>query len=126
MINAIWRRAADGSFKPENLAVQIPLTWSFPQFNPVNPKIRDQKVCDLGYIVQGESHFKPSLCFYPNNFRGFVTANDAVRLGLQIEAENFTFKTPYVVEINWDGAWTSELEEMERHLVIREIAIEPS
>lgn len=126
MITGIWRRAADGSFKPESLAVQLPLTWAFPQFNPITPRIRDRKICDLGFVVEGDSQFKPSPYFYPHNFRGFVTANDAVRLALEIEAENFTSKIPYVVEICWDGQWTDDLEEMEKHLVIKQIGTEPS
>ncbi len=121
MINAIWRKAADGTFMPETLAAELQLTWSFPQFNPVTPRIRDRRICDLGYLKQGDSHFKPSLYIYPNNFRGFVGAGDSVRLSIGVKAENFTSKKKLVVEISWDGVWDENLEQMERHLVVKEI-----
>ena len=50
MINGIWRKAADGTFKPEILAAEIPLTWAYPQFSPINPTFRDKMECDLGYL----------------------------------------------------------------------------
>ena len=121
MINGIWRRAADGTFKPEILAAELPLTWAFPQFTPINPKIRDRKVCDLGFLAEGDKEFKPSLYFYPNNFRGFVKANDSIRLSIGIQAENFTSHERFVVEISWDGVWDSDLDQMEKHLVVKEV-----
>jgi len=121
MIKGIWRRAADGTFKPENLAAELPLTWAFPQFNPINPRIRDRKICDLGYLAEGDTEFKPSLYFYPNNFRGFVKERDAVRFSLGIQAENFTSQESFLVEVSWDGVWDPDLDQMERHLVVKEI-----
>lgn len=121
MVNGIWRKAADGTFKPETLAAEIPLTWSFPQFSPINPTLRNERICDLGYLAQGNSHFKPSLYFYPNNFKGFVGAGDSVRLGIIVNAENFTSAKSFVVEISWDGKWDTDLDQMEKHLVVKEI-----
>ena len=126
MLDGIWRRAADGSFKPETLAAELPLTWAFPQFSPINPTIRDRKICDLGYIVEGEAHFKPSLYFYPNNFRGFVGANEAIRLSIKVRADNFISKRPFVVEIYWDGQWDTDLDQMEKHLVVKEVKSDQS
>jgi len=126
MLDGIWRRAADGSFKPETLAASLPLTWAYPQFNPVNPSIRDRMICDLGYIIEGESHFKPSLYIYPNNFKGFVGANEAVRLILKIQAENFTSKRPHVIEVHWDGQWSTDMEQMQNHLVVKDLGSSPS
>lgn len=121
MINGIWRRAADQTFKPEILAAEIPLTWSYPQFNPINPTLRDERKCDLGYLAQGDSHFNPSLYFYPKNFKGYVGAGDSIRLSIGIKAENFTSKKSFVFEISWDGKWVADLDQMEKHLVIKEI-----
>jgi hypothetical protein len=122
MINAIWRKAADGTFKPEILAAEIPLTWAFPQFSPINPTFRHKKICNLGYLAQDGSHFEPSLYFYPNNFKGFVRAGDSVRLGIGINAENFTSTKSLLVEISWDGKWDTDLNQMERHLVVKEVS----
>ena len=121
MIRGIWRKAADGTFKAETLAAEIPLTWAFPQFSPINPPIRDSRICDLGFLAQDAAHYQPSLYFYPNNFTGNVGKNDSVRFGIGITAENFTSKVLFVVEVSWDGTWSTDLDQMERHLVIKEI-----
>jgi len=122
MINGIWRKAADGTFKAEILAAEIPLRWAFPQFGPINPTFRDRKICDLGYLAQDDSHFKPSLYFYPNNFKGFIGAGDSVRLRIGVKAENFTSAKSFVVEISWDGRWDTDLDQMEKHLVVKEVS----
>jgi hypothetical protein len=126
MITGIWRRAAGGNFKAEDLAARLPLTWQFPQFNPVSPNIRESKICDLGFIVEGDNQFRPSLYIHPNNFKGYVGANDAVRFGLEIRADNFTSKSPHIVEVSWDGEWTDDLEKMSMHLDISDKGTEPS
>lgn len=126
MITQIWRQAAGGNFKAEDLAARLPLTWQFPQFNPVSPNIRESKICDLGLIVEGDEQFRPSLYIHPNNFKGYVRADDAVRFGLEVRADNFTSKSPHIVEVSWDGQWTSDLDEMSIHLDISDKGTEPT
>jgi len=121
MIKGIWRKAADGTYKAEALVADIPITWAFSQFNPVNPKIRDKRICDFGFLRENTTHFQPSLYFYPNNFTGYVGKNDSVRFGIAINAENFTSKNMLVIEVSWDGTWNTDLDKMERHLVIKEV-----
>ncbi|MGD2165640.1 MAG: hypothetical protein PVH50_08925 [Anaerolineae bacterium] len=125
MITGIWRRAAGGNFKAEDLAARLPLTWQFPHSNPVTPNLRESRVCDLGFIVEGDDEFKPSLYIRPNNFKGDVEANDAVKFGLEIRADNFTSKSPHVVAVSWDGKWTSDLDEMSIHPDITDEGSEP-
>ena len=125
MITQIWRQAAGGNFKAEDLAARLPLTWQFPQFNPVNPNIRDSRLCDLGFVIEGEDHFRPSLYFYPNNFGGFVRAGDTVRFGLEVRAENFTSESPHVIEVSWDGQWTEDIDKMKLHLDISDRGTKP-
>jgi len=110
MITQIWPVASGGNFKAEDLAARLPLTWQSPQFNPVSPNIRDSKICDLGFAIEGEDHYRPSLYFYPNNFRGLVRAGDTVQFGVEVRAENFTSESPHVVEVSWDGQWTDDLK----------------
>ena len=121
MLEGVWRRAADGSFKADTLAAGLPLTWAYPQFSPLNPSVRESKVCDLGSLGENEQLFKPSLYFYPNNFTGFINPNQAVRYGIRVTAENFTAGKAIVIELSWDGQWSSDMAEMERHLVIKAI-----
>ncbi|MBI5291053.1 MAG: hypothetical protein HY872_04145 [Chloroflexi bacterium] len=119
MLEGVWRRAADGSFKADTLAAELPLTWAFPQFSPLNPSVSDRKICDFGCLAEKDRLFKPSLYFYPNNFTGFVGANQAVRYSIRVVAENFNSGKAIVVEVSWDGLWSSDMAEMERHLVVK-------
>lgn len=124
MLESVWLRSADGTFKAETLASELPLAWTFPQFSPLAPNISDKRNCDLGHLAESENVFKPELYFVPNNFRGFVTPNHAIRYGLRVKAENFSSVMTTVIEVSWDGYWSSDMAEMERHLVVKEIVEE--
>lgn len=121
LLVAISKKAPDGSFVPESLIVPVQLTWPFPQFRELLPDIHAEEVCDLGYLDEGSQQFKLPLYVYPNNFRGFLSPNEAMRISLVASADNFTSKSPYVLEISWNGKWFDNLEEMRKHLVIKEV-----
>jgi len=121
LCNSISKKAPDGSFVQEPLIIPVPLTWAFPTFHELLPTISADDICDLGYLDEGSNTFKLSLYIYPNNFRGFIGANEAMRVGLIATADNFISKSSYVLEISWDGKWSSDLNEMRKHLVIKEI-----
>jgi hypothetical protein len=121
MLEGVWRRAADGTFKADTLAIELPLTWAFPQLSPLNPKVSDRKTCDFGCLAERERQFKPSLYVYPNNFMGYVAPNQAVRYRIRVVADNLTSGKAIVVEVSWDGQWSSDMTEMERHLVVKEV-----
>jgi hypothetical protein len=121
LCTAISKKAPDGSFVQEPLTVPVQLTWAFPTFHELLPNIATDDVCDLGYLNEASEQFMLSLYIYPNNFRGFISANTTMRIGLIASADNFTSKTPYVLEISWDGEWSSNLDEMRKHLVVKEV-----
>jgi len=119
--NAIAKKRADGSFKPESLIVPVQLTWAFPTFHELLPNIVRDDICDLGFVDENTGEFKLSLYIYPSNFRGSISANQTIRISLIASADNFVSKSPYVLEIFWDGNWSSDLEEMQNHIVIKEV-----
>jgi hypothetical protein len=50
-----------------------------------------------------------------------VRAEDAVRFGLQLVAENYQLPELQIFEVAWNGKWSDNLDEMETHLRIREV-----
>ena len=56
----------------------------------------------------------------PNNFLGYITAGEAMRVTLVASAHNGNSE-PLVLEVSWDGRWSAELDEMQRHLVIKPV-----
>jgi len=121
LCTGLAKKAADGSFVPEPLVVPVQLTWSFPNFRELVQNIRTEEVCDLGFLDEGSQQFKLALYVYPNNFRGFLSQNEAMRINVVASADNFTSRSPYVLEISWDGKWSSDLNEMRKHLTIKEV-----
>lgn len=118
---SIQKKAPDGSFVEEPLAFPVQLDWPFRKLHETPPIIGGDEICNLGFLDENSDVFRLSLYVYPNNFRGFIKANEAMRVSLIAKADNFTSKTPYVVEVWWDGKWDADLEEMQKHLVVKEI-----
>jgi hypothetical protein len=83
-----------------------------------------QPACEkrrLGFLDEKGARFRLTTYVIPNNFRGFVGAGEAIRVQVVASASNFTSREPLTIEVSWDGKWT-DLEEMQRHLVIKEVA----
>jgi hypothetical protein len=100
------------------MSVPQQFVWAPAEFTPSSVTITREQVLDLGYITENADGFVPRLYTTPNNFQGFVGANEAIRYQLQIEAVNFTSPI-HVVEVAWDGQWSYDPETMSRHLPIR-------
>lgn len=125
LCTTISKKAPGGSFVQESLIAPVQLTWVFSSFHELLPNVATDDICDLGFLNENSNQFRNqfrlSLYMYPNNFRGFISANEAMRVSLIASADNFTSKSPYVLEISWDGNWSSNLDEMRKHLVIKEV-----
>jgi hypothetical protein len=72
-------------------------------------------------IDERSGRFRLSTYITPNNFRGSIAGGEAKRVTLVASAHNGRSE-PLVVEVSWDGTWSAELDEMQRHLVIKEIS----
>jgi len=83
------------------------------------PNVVTNEICDLGFLDENSKQFKLSHYVEPNNFRGVISSNEAMRVGLKMSAEDFESKSLYVLEISWDGQWSSDLNEMKQHLVTK-------
>ncbi len=44
-----------------------------------------------------------------------------MRISLVASADNYTSKSHSVIEISWNGKWSSNLEEMKKYLIVKEI-----
>lgn len=71
--------------------------------------------------MEGLNQFSPLLWFASTDFQGTVRANEALRYYLQIVSDQFVSAEYQVFEVAWDGTWDSNLDVMQRSLVIREL-----
>jgi hypothetical protein len=83
--------------------------------------LEDEQILDFGIIPETNPTFMPRLYSTSNNFQGAVATGEAVRYSLQIVSDGFVSKRFHVFEVAWDGTWSHVREEMQRHLVIKEI-----
>jgi hypothetical protein len=120
LLTSIEKKRPDGTYFPEQVVAPLQLTWSFPQFHEISPTVSKLDICDLGFLDEDADRFSPSLYVYPNNFRGYVGKGESMRIGIIATADNYHSQSPLVFEISWDGKWDDDMEEMRRHLVIRQ------
>lgn len=123
LVVGLAKRRPDGSYLAEPLVAPLQLTWAFPTFHELFPTIADSDICDFGAIDEHSGRFRLSTYITPNNFRGYVVAGEAMRVTLVASAHNGKSE-PLVVEVSWDGSWSPELDEMQRHLVIKGVSAE--
>ena len=119
VLTKIFQPAADGSWVDRSFSGPLQLTWQFPQFHVQFPSVGPDHVSDLGCIVKGRQ-FVLTPYVTPNNFKGFVGANQSIRVEVMAVADNGQSK-PTLIEIAWDGNWSEEPEKMSRHLVVKEV-----
>jgi hypothetical protein len=120
LVVGLAKRRPDGSYFAEPLVAPLQLTWAFPTFHELFPTIADSDTCDFGAIDERSGRFRLSTYITPNNFRGHIGGGEAMRVTLTASAHNGRSE-PLVVEVSWDGAWSADLDEMQRHLVVKPI-----
>jgi hypothetical protein len=121
LVVGLAKRRPDGSFLADPLVAPLQLTWAFPTFHELFPTIAESDICDFGAVDQSSGRFRLSTYITPNNFRGYIAGGEAMRVTLVASAHNGRSE-PLVVEVSWDGTWAADLEEMQRHLVIKEVS----
>ncbi len=118
MCTAIEKQIADGSFKPISWIVPLQLAWTGPP-GEHSPNIPQVKPCDLGVASENGDKFR--LCLYFPHPMAYIGAGEAMRVSLKVFADNFESRRPYILDIFWDGKWSADLVEMEKHLVMKEV-----
>ncbi|MSQ59642.1 MAG: hypothetical protein EXR36_08375 [Betaproteobacteria bacterium] len=122
LLKGIARRYPTGEFQPIYLPVPLQFRWANEGDAPSRVVVTRESVLNFGQISEDADQFVPLLYVYPNNFEGHVGKGEAVRFDLEIDASHYVPKKCHVVEVAWDGQWEFYVANMERHLVIREIA----
>lgn len=121
LVTELAKKRPDGTYFPERLIVPVQITWSFPQFHEYIPTIATEDICDLGFLDEDAEKFALSLYVVPNNFQGYVSAGESMIVYLKASGDNFESKSPLVLEISWDGKWSADMNEMQQHLIVKEV-----
>ena len=119
-INLLEKPGPDGEWQSAMYCGKIPLAWQFGEVYSSLPSIGKEHICDLGHIAE-ENKFKLKTRISPNNFDGSVDKNEKIRVHLQAVADNAKSNI-LILEIAWNGKWSSGSKEMAKNLIIKEIS----
>jgi hypothetical protein len=121
VIQGLSRRTPGGQFVQEQLVYPLQLFWAPAERGEIERTVVGDSTCDFGYVGQFDLIFRPALIVVPNNFRGLVEQGACVRFEIAAVGQNVLSPVPAVLEVAWDGHWTENQEEMQRHLIIRQV-----
>ena len=121
LLTEVHLRLPNGQFQRIPLNAFHSFRWTPAELTGLTLDISHDQIFDFGRILEAGNRFEPTLSSYPNNFNGFVTANNAVRYTLKIVAEGYESKKPQVFEVAWNGNWSDNMDIMTRNVTIQEI-----
>jgi hypothetical protein len=119
MLTEVEKKIADGSFVRDPL-IPLQLTWAYSAAaGEMLPTIVANQTCDLGCLTENGDRFRLTTYSRPNNFHGFIIAGQTMRATVVAMADNVQ-SLPLCIEISWDGKWSADSSEMQRHLVVKQ------
>jgi len=121
LLLALHRKGPDGYFHKIPLVVQLQYIWTPAEFAPILQSFNKEAILDFGKLMEGQKVFQPTLYVIPNNFNGFIGANESVRYTLQVTADNYSGDIEHVFEVSWNGQFSDNMDDMERNLIIKEV-----
>jgi hypothetical protein len=120
-MRAFSRRTPAGNFIAEPLVYPLQLVWTPKSLGETERTIVDESTCDFGFLGETDNCFWIAALVAPNNFNGVVERNACVRFKLVATGVNILSRFPTILQVSWDGVWTGNQEEMQRHLIIERV-----
>jgi hypothetical protein len=124
----ISKKKANGTYENMDMTAQEQLAWRFSNIYgmirhipPHQKNIDLATLCDLGSVYNGSKEFNLTVYAKTKSYPGFLEKNESMRLRIIATADNYIAKKSYDLEITWDGEWSSDLREMQKHLIIKSI-----
>lgn len=121
LLKAVSKELPSGQFQNQPLNTNPSFIWTPAEITPHAINLAKEQAFDFGFLAEDATEFRPVLNITPNNFQGFVRANQKIRLSLQPYADNFLTEKNQVFEIAWNGQWSDNMDTMAQNLTIREI-----
>lgn len=121
LLREVYKREPNGEFRRLPLVVPLHYVWSPAEWSPALKSVSDNEVLDFGSISEISNRFNPKFYVTSANFEGYVKANEVIRYGLSIVADNFVSPNLQIFEVGWNGKFSENLDEMSRNLNIKEV-----
>lgn len=121
LLKAISKELPSGQFQNQPLNTNPSFIWTPAEITPQAINLAKEQAFDFGFLQENGQEFRPVLNITPNNFQGFVRANQKIRFSLQAYADNYFSEKYQVFEVAWNGNWSDNMDTMAQNLTIREI-----
>ena len=121
LLKAISKELPSGQFQNQPLNTNPSFKWTPAEITPQAINLAKEQAFDFGILQENNQGFLPVLNFTPNNFEGFVKANQKIRFSLQPSADNYISEKYQVFEVAWNGNWSDNMDTMKQNITIREI-----
>ena len=121
LLKAISKELPSGQFQNQPLNTNPSFIWTPAEITPQAINLAKEQAFDFGFLQENDQEFRPVINITPNNFQGFVKANQKIRFSLQTYADNYISEKYQVFEVAWNGNWSDNMDTMAQNLTIREI-----
>jgi hypothetical protein len=121
LLKAISKELPSGQFQNQPLNTNPSFIWTPAEITPQAINLAKEQAFDFGFLQENGQEFRPVLNITPNNFQGFVRANQKIRFSLQPYADNYISEKYQVFEVAWNGNWSDNMDTMTQNITIREI-----
>ena len=121
LLKQIDVRGPDQEFNRAPLVVPLQFVWAPAELTSALVDITREHVLDFIRLKENDDTAYPVLYGYPNEFRGLLTANGAIRYGLEVAADGVFDSRLYVFEVAWNGRWSRNMKEMAHNLTVKQI-----
>jgi hypothetical protein len=121
LLKAVSKELPSGQFQNQPLNTNPSFIWTPAEITPQAIYLAKEQAFDFGFLQENGQEFRPVLNIIPNNFQGFVKANQKIRFSLQPYADNYISEKYQVFEVAWNGNWSDNMDTMAQNLTIREI-----
>jgi hypothetical protein len=122
LLAEVYRKDSSGTFQRDPFPVPRQFIWAPADLSPIAVTVSKKvRIFDFGALSLSEAKFRP--CLYPQGgeLHAEVERDEAVRYRLEVVADNLQRHQSQLFEVAFDGTCSDDLDELSRHLVIREI-----
>ena len=118
VLKSIFKPAADGTLTPQPLSGPLQLTWQWivPQYPTLGA---GEEICTFANLVQGEQLVLSPYAPVPNNFVGFLKANERMLIEVAVVSDTAESESLFL-DLSWNGQWSEDTTAMLNNVVIKE------
>ena len=118
-LKKVEKKQPNGEYIELQMSYSPQYLWTAFKKTDESKDIVTENVLDFGFVEKNSQEFFPAVHPILDIFKGKLKPNESFRYFLEIIADNYRPKKLIIIEVSWDGKWTSNLNEMKSSLIIK-------